>query len=167
LGLSTFINRNETMIELKRILAATDFSECSDHALRYACEFAEAFGAALHLLHVNEPPAAAYSEFGIGYVGVQELEEELKRGAAAKLETLPSSPWQGKLALTREVVMGTPFVEIVRYARDRDIDLIVVGTHGRGAIAHMLMGSTAERVVRKAPCPVLTVRAEAHEFVMP
>lgn len=155
------------MIKLKRTLAATDFSESSEHALRYACEFADAFGAELHLLHVSEPPAAAYSEFGIGYVGVQELEEELRRGAETKLDTLPGSQWQGKLAITRKVVMGTPFVEIVTYAREHDIDLIVVGTHGRGAIAHMLMGSTAERVVRKAPCPVLTVRAEAHEFVMP
>jgi nucleotide-binding universal stress UspA family protein len=155
------------MIKLKRILAATDFSECSDHALRYACEFAEAFGAELHLLFVSEPPAAAYSEFGIGYVGVQDLQEDLKRGAEAKLNTLPSSPWQEKLDITRTVTVGTPFIEIIRYAREHDVDLIVVGTHGRGAVAHMLMGSTAEKVVRKAPCPVLTVRPESHEFVMP
>lgn len=155
------------MIKLKRILAATDFSECSDHALRYACEFAETFGAELHLIHVNEPPAAAYSEFGIGYVGVQGLEEDLMRGAEAKLNTFPSTQWQEKLAVTRTVLLGTPFVEVVRYAREQEIDLIVIGTHGRGAIAHMLMGSTAEKVVRKSPCPVLTVRPEGHEFVKP
>lgn len=155
------------MIRLKRILCATDFSECSNHALRYACEFAEAFGADLHLLHVNEPPAAAYSEFGVGYVGAQNLEEDVRRGAEAKLNTLPGAPWEEKLTIVREVVMGTPFVETVRYARDQEIDLIVLGTHGRGAIAHMLMGSTAEKVVRKAPCPVLTVHPEGHEFVLP
>jgi nucleotide-binding universal stress UspA family protein len=155
------------MIKLKRILAATDFSDCSEHALRYACEFAEAFTAELHLLHVSELLAAAYSEFGIGYVGVQNLEADLRHGAEAKLNTLPSSQWRDKLAVARAVLMGTPFLEIVRYAKDHDIDLIVVGTHGRGAVAHMLMGSTAEKVVRKAPCPVLTVRPEAHEFVMP
>jgi len=64
-------------------------------------------------------------------------------------------------------VVGSPFVEIVRYARTHDIDLVIMGTHGRGPIAHMLMGSTAERVVRKAPCPVLTVKHPEHEFVMP
>jgi nucleotide-binding universal stress UspA family protein len=62
---------------------------------------------------------------------------------------------------------GSPFVEIVRYAKQHDIDLIVMGTHGRGPIAHMFMGSVAERVVRKATCPVLTVRSPEHEFVMP
>ncbi|MGD9855347.1 MAG: universal stress protein [Planctomycetaceae bacterium] len=155
------------MIKLKRILAATDFSECSEHALRYACEFAEAFGADLHLIYVNEPPAAAYSEFGIGLVGVQGIEEDIQRGAEAKLNTLPGLQWQDKLAISRAVLFGTPFIEVVRYAREHEIDLIVLGTHGRGAIAHMLMGSTAEKVVRKAPCPVLTVRPEAHEFVLP
>lgn len=155
------------MIRLKRILAATDFSSCSEHALRYACEFAEAFGADLHLLYVNEPPAAAYSELGIGYVGIQNLGDDLRQAAEARLSTLPGPQWQSKLAVSRNVAMGTPFVEVVRYAREHEIDLIVLGTHGRGAIAHMLMGSTAERVVRKAPCPVLTVRPESHEFVKP
>ena len=155
------------MITLKRILLATDFSDCSEHALRYACEFAEAFAAELHLVYVNEPPAAAYSEFGVGFVGVDGLEEDIKRSATAKLDALPGQEWQDKLTVSRAVLFGTPFIEIVRYARENDIDLIVLGTHGRGAIAHMLMGSTAEKVVRKAPCPVLTVRPEAHEFVHP
>ncbi len=155
------------MIKLKRIMAATDFSECSDHALRYACEFAETFGAELHLVNVTEPPAAAYSEFGIGYVGVEKLDEDLQRGAEAKLNTLPSQEWQAKLKIVRKAILGSTFVELVQYAKKQDIDMIVLGTHGRGAIAHMLMGSTAEKVVRKAPCPVLTVRPEGHEFVMP
>jgi nucleotide-binding universal stress UspA family protein len=66
-----------------------------------------------------------------------------------------------------EIEQGSPFVQIVTYAKRFDIDLIVLGTHGRGPIAHMLMGSVAERVVRKAPCPVLTVRHPEHEFVLP
>ncbi len=155
------------MIKLKQILVATDFSDCSEHALRYACEFAEAFGAELHLVYVNEPPAAAYSEFGVGFVGVEGIEDDIKRGATAKLDALPGRKWQDKLTVSRAVLFGTPFIEIVRYARENDIDLIVLGTHGRGAIAHMLMGSTAEKVVRKASCPVMTVRPEAHEFVHP
>lgn len=155
------------MIRLKRILAAADFGACSEHALRYACEFAEAFGAELHVIHVVEPPAAAYSEFGVGYVGVHGMEDDLKRAAEAKLSTLPGPQWQEKLSVTRDVLFGAPFVETIRYARENEIDLIVLGTHGRGAIAHMLMGSTAEKVVRKAPCPVLTVKPESHEFVLP
>lgn len=155
------------MIKLKRILAPTDFSDCSAHAVRYACEFAEVFGAEIHLLYVVEPPAAAYGEFGIGYIGASEVQENVKRAAEKKLLELPSPPWPDKLETTRAVLEGTPFVEIVRYVKEQDIDLVVLGTHGRGAIAHMLMGSTAEKVVRKSPCPVLTVRPEGHEFVLP
>ncbi len=155
------------MIKLKRILLATDFSECSDHALKYACEFAEAFSAELHLMTVFEPPTAAYAEFGIGYVGVEEVEQGLVSQLSNKLNGYPETVWRNKLNVTRSVRTGRPFVEIVRYAKEMDIDLIVIGTHGRGAIAHMLMGSTAERVVRKAPCPVITVHPEGHEFVMP
>jgi nucleotide-binding universal stress UspA family protein len=69
--------------------------------------------------------------------------------------------------VVREVQSGPPFVEIVRYAKEHDVDLIVMGTHGRTGIAHALIGSVAEKVVRKAPCPVLTVRPEGHQFVMP
>ena len=71
------------------------------------------------------------------------------------------------LSVQQEVVFGVPFLEMIRYAKAKEMDMIVMGTHGRGAIAHMLLGSTAEKVVRKAPCPVLTVRDEEHEFVMP
>jgi nucleotide-binding universal stress UspA family protein len=152
------------MIRINRILAATDFSECSAHALRYACEFAEVFGAELHLLSVIERPAGAYPEFGIS---VHDIEAGLIREAEKSMKELPDLKWRDKLTVTRAVVKGPPFVEIVKYAKDHDVDLIVLGTHGRGAIAHMLMGSTAERVVRKAPCPVLTVRPEGHEFVLP
>jgi nucleotide-binding universal stress UspA family protein len=155
------------MITLKRILAATDFSECSDRALRYACEFATAFDAELQLVSVIEPPATAYSEFGIGSLEAQGLQESMRQGVEAKLQALPEASFAGKRPVVRKILFGAPFVEIVRYARENEIDLIVLGTHGRGAIAHLLMGSTAERVVRKAPCPVLTVRPEAHEFVHP
>jgi len=71
------------------------------------------------------------------------------------------------LRVTTAIVAGNPFVEIIRYARAHEIDLIVLGTHGRGPVAHMLLGSVAEKVVRKSPCPVLTVRPAQHEFVMP
>jgi len=155
------------MVRINRILVATDFSECSGHALRYACEFAEVFSAELHLLHVVAPPTIAYSEFAVDDIGTTEAASEWISVAQEQLESHPSERWQKSLSIKRKVVIGTPFVETVRYAREHNIDLIVVGTHGRGAIAHMLLGSTAEKVVRKASCPVLTVRPDGHEFVMP
>lgn len=152
------------MIKINRILAATDFSECSEHALRYAYELAEVFGAELHLVNVVEIPAGAYPEFGIS---VHDIEKTAMKVAEQDLNKLPGTRWQDKLSVVRTVLKGTPFVETVKYAKEHEIDLVVIGTHGRGAITHMLMGSTAEKIVRKAPCPVLTVRPDAHEFVMP
>lgn len=154
------------MIQLKRILVPTDFSEPSGAALKYAKALADAFGASIHLLHVMEDPFinAPISE---GYVPPAHLFEEFERAARARLEEVLTTEEQAKYRAERVLKSGTPFVEIVRYARNAEIDLIVMGTHGRGPIAHMLMGNVAEKVVRKASCPVLTVRHPQHEFVMP
>jgi nucleotide-binding universal stress UspA family protein len=154
-------------IELKTILVPTDFSQASEVALRYGKAFAEAFGASLHLLHVVEEPLvpAWTSE---GYIPALEgVRQELERRAREKLEQLLQPDERQQYQVQLALRTGSPFVEIIRYARDQQIDLIVMGTHGRGPIAHMLLGSVAERVVRKAPCPVLTVRHPEHEFVLP
>ena len=87
--------------------------------------------------------------------------------AAERLEEVIPRADRDKLSVTLVMRKGNPFLEVVRYARDQKMDLIVLGTHGRGAIAHVLMGSVAEKVVRKASCAVLTVRHPQHEFVMP
>ena len=150
------------MISLKKILVPTDFSDHSDKALRYGTELASKFGAELHLIHAIEATPVMYGE---GAYFPPETEAEIEAAAVKQLEGL-AVPGEG-LAVQRKVVLGHPFVEIVRYAKENDIGLIVIGTHGRGAIAHMLLGSVAEKVVRKAPCPVLTVRDEEHEFVRP
>ena len=154
------------MIELKRILVPTDFSEPSAAAVKYAKEFAEAFGASLHVLHVLEDPLV-FAPMSEGYATPPNFYEELEKNARDRLAAVVSAAElptpQTRVTLTK----GSPFVEIVRYAKSEDIDLIVMGTHGRGPMAHMLMGSVAEKVVRKAPCPVLTVRHPEHEFVMP
>ena len=94
---------------------------------------------------------------------------QTKQAAESAIENLPDQEWLGEGAgeVVRSVIQGTPFVEIVRYAKSEGIDLIVVGSHGRTGLSHMLLGSVAERVVRKAPCPVLTVRPGQHDFVMP
>jgi nucleotide-binding universal stress UspA family protein len=87
--------------------------------------------------------------------------------AHAELEEWNDPDFEHAKRVTRSVIRGTPFVEIVRYAREQNVDLIVMGTHGRTGLEHALIGSVTEKVVRKAPCPVLTVRPEGHQFVMP
>jgi nucleotide-binding universal stress UspA family protein len=127
---------------------------------------AKRFEAELHLLHVVQPISLpAY-----GGVGPELLPEELvhpEKNARRELETWDDPGYSDVEEVVRSVVTGTPFVEIVRYAREQNMDLIVMGTHGRSGLVHALLGSVTEKVVRKAPCPVLTVRPEAHQFIMP
>lgn len=151
------------MIALKKILVPTDFSEPSQAALMYAKAFAETFHASLHLLHVIESPVI----YGWEVYDPGPIRESVEKNARERLVQVLTEEEREKFRVQLATRNGSPFVEIVRYARDEEIDLIVMGTHGRGAIAHMLLGSVAERIVRKAPCPVLTVRHPEHEFVMP
>ena len=140
---------------IKRIVVATDFSEQSARALAYADKLATRFGAALHLIHVVQDPfqqpwvVEAYS------VNLPELKQEWVRGATIELER-----WAAKYAGRPAPVcrVGHPAWEIVAYANEIDADLIIVGSHGRGVIGRALLGSVAERVVREATCPVLTIR---------
>jgi nucleotide-binding universal stress UspA family protein len=151
------------MIKLDRILTPTDYSEYSRHAITYACELATRFESELRLLHVVLPPAAIVT-YGGPVPPASVNPEIMAKEELDKLEV----PDAGQIRqVVREVKTGTPFVEIVRYAKANDVDLIVIGTHGRTGIAHALLGSVAEKVVRKASCPVLTVRPEGHQFVMP
>ncbi len=155
------------MIKLKRILVPTDFSETANVALWYARELAQSLGASIHLLHVV-PEMFGPGRTGHGFVpDLNRYAETIRQQAAARLTTVLTASERDELHAQFATRIGAPFVEIVRYAKEQEIDLIVMGTHGRGPVAHMLMGSVAERVVRKAPCPVLTVRHPEHEFVMP
>jgi nucleotide-binding universal stress UspA family protein len=150
-------------IKLQKICVPVDFSDTSAAALMYAKALADAFGASLHVTHVfvNWIPNADFPTS-------PELYADLEASARKQLETQLTSEEKTKYRATLDLITGTSeFVEVIRYAREQNIDLLVVGTHGRGAIAHMLMGSVAEKIVRKAPCPVLTVRHPEHEFVMP
>ena len=155
------------MIAVKSILVATDFGEASGAALAYGRELARTFGATLHVLHVADDVYVRLG--GDAYMAVlPELQKDLEVAAQRQLDELlvdndPIPLPVKKAVLTSSATAGA----IVQYARDLGIDLIVVGTHGRGAVAHLFMGSVAERVVRTAPCPVLTVRHPEHEFVMP
>ena len=156
------------MIRLSRILLPTDFSPYSVEATKYACAFAEKFDAELHLLHVLETHISSTPEFAAGLAlptQVKESKEACENGLAKVLDSAWAQSRRTKIV--RVAVDGTPFVEIIRYAKAQNIDLIVMGTHGRSGLAHVLLGSVAERVVRKAACPVLTIRPDGHKFVMP
>jgi nucleotide-binding universal stress UspA family protein len=156
------------MIALKKILVATDFSEPSEAALAYGRELARTFGASLIVLNVvDNILTRAYGADGLVMVD-PELQREVESAARQQVDALLFDEDRETLKATgMTVTSNSSAAAIVTYARDEAIDLIVMGTHGRGAVAHMLMGSVAERVVRTAPCPVLTVRHPEHEFVLP
>ena len=156
------------MITLKNILVATDFSEPSDAALTYGRALARNFQATLHVVHVVANVSSAI--YGVeGYVvSMPALQKEIEGAARTQLENLLVDNDERPLP-TRQVLLtsSSPASAIVEYAKREGIDLIVTGTHGRGAVAHLVMGNVAERVVRTAPCPVLTVRHPEREFVIP
>ena len=155
------------MIRLQRILVPYDFSTYSEHALRYGCELAGKFRAELHLLFVVENVGAALADPEMAIFPVNDFLADQERYAAGKLKSLPGPPWTERLTCVRSVRTGAPFLEIIRHAREMNLDLIVMGTHGRTGLKHVLLGSVAERVVRKAGCPVLTVRHPEHDFIAP
>lgn len=156
------------MIKLDKILVPTDFSKFSEPAMQYGCAMAARFGAELHLLHVVPDPAMLVPEAAAFSVETMQAQSEtMVKDAAATLQKLPPDGWENDKPVVREVRVGAAFIEIIDYAREASIDLIVIGTHGRSGLMHVLMGSVAERIVRKSPCPVLTVKPEGHQFVMP
>ncbi|MBN2562427.1 MAG: universal stress protein [Phycisphaerae bacterium] len=156
------------MIKLQRILFPFDFSELSLHGLRYARSFAEAYKAELHVLHVVDEASQYWMAMGPNSVPAGPPPDELLAISTREMEQFAQEHLADvNFKVVTDVHMGRPFMEIIRYAREKDIDLIVLGTHGRSGLKHALMGSVAERVVRKAPCPVLTIRHPEHDFVMP
>lgn len=157
------------MIQLQRILVPTDFSEFSQRALDHAVGLADAFGSELHVLHVLTSPALGLGDAtGTAYSkSFAEYEQDLREEAENRLKELPIQLPEPGGRITRATRVGSAFVEIIQYSKSKNIDLIVMGTHGRSGLKHVLLGSVAERIVRKAPCPVLTVRDPDHEFVTP
>lgn len=155
------------MITIRRILCPVDFSESSDHAIHYAVAFATAYQAELHLLHVIHPPAYGVGADGINIDITVQMTEYIEKTSRERLHELAEKVRTGYPNTQEQVVAGVPFLEIIRTARALQADLIVIGTHGRTGLAHALIGSVAEKVVRKSPCPVLTVKHPEHDFVMP
>ena len=155
------------MIKLRKILYPTDFSESSLEALKYAVSFARDYKARLVLMHVvNEQ---IFSE-GLSLPRLEAPEalgQEMAAEAGRQMRMLIPAGELAGLDVEHVILRGMPFLEIIRYAKANAVDLIVIGTHGRSGMEHIIFGSTAEKVVRKAPCPVLSVRPAQHNFVMP
>jgi universal stress protein A len=144
-------------MDIRRILAPTDLSEPSQQGLHSALELAKTFGGKLLLLHVVEPPPYPVEGIMPSYSGATLL-DDLERQASNELaKMLPETQGSGVDA-TRRVVVGIPYRKIVEVAAEEKVDLIVMTTHGRTGLSHLVMGSVAEKVVRTAPCPVLTIR---------
>jgi nucleotide-binding universal stress UspA family protein len=153
-------------VSLKHILAPTDFSEQSQYAKRYALSLAQQHGATVHLMHVIQDVLPVLADADSPVASAMYL-TEADHSAREYLRAEAPAELAEKLRFELVVRRGTPFLEIVRYAREANIDMIVMATHGRTGLAHMLMGSVAEKVVRKAACPVLTIRHPEQQFVMP
>ena len=140
----------------QRFLVPIDFSECANQALEYAINLGRGLGARLTLLHVIQSVPLGGVDMGVTlpYTYLQDLEAEITSSMQACLERVTAAGLEGKIV----VVHGVPFQEILNTAKKQQVDLIIMGTHGRTGLQHVLMGSVAEKVVRLAPCPVLVVR---------
>ncbi len=149
------------MNEFKTILLTTDFSETAKQAFEPALMMAEKFGAKILFLYVDEERLPPFSgEFpGVNGLSTVEIMENHKKHATRELERAVREQLGDRVPIEPVLLTGTPHREIVQLAEKRGADLIVMATHGRGFISHALMGSTTERVIRHAPCPVLAVRS--------
>ncbi len=155
-------------IRFQNILFPTDFSELAFAALAYARRLADMFEARLHCLYVVDEAYQYWSGMGPESIPVGPPPEELLQLGRTRMENFQREHLVGlRNQAVTQVVLGRPFAEIIAYARDNQIDLIVMGTHGRGGIAHVLLGSTTEKVVRKACCAVLTIRAPEQDAAPP
>lgn len=149
-------------MQIRLILLPTDFSECGNYALSYAASLARKFDAAILCLHVIEPMVPT-----VGYSGMTEplpladISDQLEDSAERELPKFADCEECAGLEIEELIVHGEAASEIVRVAKDRKVDLIVISSHGRTGLGRMLFGSTAEAVVRHAPCPVLVVKPEA------
>lgn len=153
------------MIALKKVLLATDFSDCAKTAEEYASAFADQFQAELHVLHVVVDTNWATPDFGAALAMTPGYFEQIEKEAKRAIDKIVMESVKRGGPGIGVVRLGNPPLEIVKYADENAIDLIIIGTHGRGGFVHLLLGSCAEKVVRKAPCPVLTVRPAGHQFV--
>jgi len=151
-------------IALRRLLVPTDFSDASRAAVKYGVAFAENFRCTLHLLHVLETVTGA-DPIVLDIPERSTIERSIEASAWDQLRRVLTSGEQARLDVELWIEWGSPVDEIIRYATEHAIDLISMGTHGRGGVERLLLGSVAEHVVRRGPCPVLTVHSREREFI--
>ncbi len=152
-------------MKIKKLLLTTDFSDYASYALKYAVEFADKFKAEIGLLHVIEPIIAP-TDFTWENYDIAELEKKSREYTQQSLEKIIREKIPDKIKAVSIIRYGRSFEEIIRCAKEESYDIIVMSTHGLTGISHILFGSTAEKVVRKSPVPVLTVRDPEHKFEM-
>jgi nucleotide-binding universal stress UspA family protein len=148
-------------MKIERILFPTDFSEGAAHALRYAVDLTKRYNAKLYVLHVIYDFAKATGSH-IPHISADELYKEMNEWAIKEIDKSCVEDIRGLPDVDKKVLEGIPYEEIIKYAEKEKIDMIVIGTYGRSGLERFIFGSTAERVVRRAPCAVLTVRVPEH-----
>jgi nucleotide-binding universal stress UspA family protein len=152
------------MLEIKKILLPTDFSEYSRHASKYAMALAESFKAKLYLFHACEHPVAG-AGLETYHFSLPEYIADLEQRERKALSAAATEIQECGIEVEPVFVLGRAYQEIVKAAKDLNIDVITMATHGNKGLSHFVFGSTAEKVVRLAPCPVLTVKHPEHDFV--
>ncbi len=148
---------------INKVLVPIDFSDYSKSALRYAVNFAKSFNAEIILIYVVEPVIYP-PDFSMGQIAMPSINTEWDDRAKDELQKLAKSEIIGAVKVKTIIKTGKPFVEIIETAKEENVDLIIIATHGHSGVEHILFGSTAEKVVRKAPCPVLTLREPIKGF---
>ncbi|MEO8400112.1 MAG: universal stress protein [Ignavibacteriaceae bacterium] len=149
--------------DIKKVLVPIDFSDYSKGALKYAIDFVKAFNAELILIYVVEPVIYP-PDFSMGQIAMPAVDVEMDKRADEELDSLTKKEIPDDTKVKKIVKTGKPFVEIIETASEENVDLIIIATHGHTGVEHILFGSTAEKVVRKAPCPVLTLRSPIKGF---
>lgn len=148
---------------IKKILVPIDFSDYSKKALHYTVKFAKSFDAELFLVYVIEPLVYP-ADLSMGQMVIPQSEVNLSEKAKSELEELATNEIGDSLKYNILIKTGKPFMEVIETASEIDADLIIIATHGHTGVEHLLFGSTAEKIVRKAPCPVLTLREPLKGF---
>jgi len=149
--------------DIQKILVPIDFSDYSKSALKYAVNFCKNCKADMFLIYVVEPVIYP-PDFSMGQIAIPSVNSEWDERARQELDKLSKEEIPSSVTVKTIIKTGKPFLEIIETAGELDVDLIIIATHGRSGVEHILFGSTAEKVVRKAPCPVLTLREPIKGF---
>jgi len=149
--------------DIQKILVPIDFSDYSKSALKYAVNFCKNCKADMFLIYVVEPVIYP-PDFSMGQIAIPSVNSEWDERARQELDKLAKEEIPSSVSVKTIIKTGKPFLEIIETAGELDVDLIIIATHGRSGVEHILFGTTAEKVVRKAPCPVLTLREPINGF---